>query len=1232
MALSFDTPSRLERRIAQDMLDDSDDLSLPGLGRRAPLEASYSALSESTFEEPHDEDEDEDPTQLTPAANRSNNRTTASSRTSTTATARPPATLASVLAQSEQTGQTTATPRSTGSSSRTQAQRTQSHRAPSPNRSSVSSDSSMFTDRPRSPPLTSTPQGSSVGMRTQGTIMSQHSDGTSRFNLANRVTASAAAAAANDSRGRMGLANRSGNGSTTTSRWGESQNLSARSRHSSLREGETNRDESQYLSRLATRSVGDFSLSTGSIKSDPNQSMGGSRSARDVEVIDQPNSDPVLSSPVEVQKGAEADAEGATAPVADETAASERNDSQQGHSQDNATGTMHTSDIAPSFNINNARMAPSSAFRDLLPGSPADRSASLRGDTSQDDMSISSAKRDQNRHLEGEPTPRSNKSAPIHDSSRSSDSLSHDSSRSTRAGNRARTLATAAYNRPASALDYASEHTDGERDLPDLSRSRSDGEHDESTDGRSTPSNREMLPASSPYRRPRSQAIVSSLDSPKPQAFAPGWRRPPRTSAFRESSLAEEDQATESDASAGQDTPTSTAPRQQSAQSHIMQEPPGAESEADTLDATSSPSARAQKRLAVLTDVATPRQTPSQTAADIERRKAFLLNSVRATNSLLHRHKARSGSVRGTPISGRGFREGSMAPSDAGASTGDSSGVLGPLNTVGAGRTPVPRGVLGRPVADTDSFASETSSNDLTVPIGGGMRANTSFPGIGAADQASGGSALGRVDPQKLARYQQKINSQLEEENVALRGEKDALTRNLNKALRDLEFLRKRTPGNEGTDGELSAATSSANLPLSPSDEAHARGMHRVGRRSDSEHGDASTSAKVEGATAEELAAAQTRIAELDNEAQELADALDEREAELAQVRKELADAQVERTRAPLHGGDAEDAEDVVRDLQNQPFDLKDQLAEANRVRTQQEEELKRLQAALESAQHQGEASRHDQGDEELRAQIDGLEEAVRARNTDIEALEASAAEAQNRFDAQITQLREQVETHCDELEERLSGERQEARDAEAEAKQRARDLQDVLDEREMQLQRARTERDEALRQHNNDDAAAELTRLQDRIGELSDELTRAKQDARRAHEKADELSALETQMSEREATLKQTASSLGDAQARVQELEQNLEDLQEQERLNARDVQDYQEANAELERQLDELEAEARRTQEELMQEREQLQSALQQAERRAHEARVEMVELVSVLVIGLLDWPCSCSIEDVR
>lgn len=226
---------------------------------------------------------------------------------------------------------------------------------------------------------------------------------------------------------------------------------------------------------------------------------------------------------------------------------------------------------------------------------------------------------------------------------------------------------------------------------------------------------------------------------------------------------------------------------------------------------------------------ATPKQAPD--SEERARMKQYLLNSVKATDrtrlrngrssdahlEALERLKAQA-QLHQTPTSrseGTATTPDSAAPSSA-APPSRRMDRLGRANIIAAGRTPLPKGgaaallrrgalmdsstnssavqsplrAASEPVPDADDASavgsatySEDSSNDLALAPNAskhsamGLRANTSFPGLGAAEAGTEANSVARprVDAAKLALYQSKLNARLDAENTELKKERDQL-------------------------------------------------------------------------------------------------------------------------------------------------------------------------------------------------------------------------------------------------------------------------------------------------------------------------------------------------------------------------------------------------------------------------------------------------------------------------
>lgn len=365
--------------------------------------------------------------------------------------------------------------------------------------------------------------------------------------------------------------------------------------------------------------------------------------------------------------------------------------------------------------------------------------------------------------------------------------------------------------------------------------------------------------------------------------------------------------------------------------------------------AASTPSRPLQAQLA------TPKHaTASEERA---RMKQYLLNSVKATErtrsrtgrssdahlEAIERLKAQA-QLHRSPGS---LSEGDAATVETGSPTTSTDPTprrrmdrLGKANTFAAGRTPLPKGSVAEllrrgalfgvsdsstpssvaaqsplragpdvvesakddevasVVASTTTY-SEASSNDLALAPNSskhgamGLRANTSFPGLGAADAGTEANSVARprVDAAKLALYQSKLNARLDAENEELKRERDQLLSKL---------------------AQLEAGSSSQSAP-----------------------------AQVE-AVNQQLQAERERADALDKEAQELADLLDEKEKELETLKSSQDAPQVGEERE-------QELQDEIQELQSllkeREEDFEELEARLERERSQMEEQVQQAKA-----------------------------------------------------------------------------------------------------------------------------------------------------------------------------------------------------------------------------------------------------------------------------------------------
>ncbi|KAN0060040.1 hypothetical protein ACQY0O_008013 [Thecaphora frezii] len=527
---------------------------------------------------------------------------------------------------------------------------------------------------------------------------------------------------------------------------------------------------------------------------------------------------------------------------------------------------------------------------------------------------------------------------------------------------------------------------------------------------------------------------------------------------------------------------------------------------------------------------ATPRAQTS--AADHEKMKAYLLNSVKATATIgssrkdtrirtLERLQARA-MLSQTP--GRFFKGGTYGESDESSSGANANtprlrmDLLGKANTVAAGRTPLPkggiaellrRGALSR-LGDTSDRAegtqgqdssqdhsgsmaydgssrggvdhhtvleslaglSETSSNDLTAPpqtsMHGplGLRSNTSFPGLGAAEVGTDANAVARprVDPSRLAVYQSKLNARLDAENEELKKERDELSRQLEELRQENEAQRQQDNGRAA--------------PANDADVAAA------------------------------LLAEQERANALDKEAQELADLLDERERELEVVRAEL-----ERLRGGTNGKD----DGSGPNTSSNGRDGDDQAS-------------------------------NDEAVEQLRFELEELQAQLKDKDEDIMDLEDRLEDERRQMEKQV----QQAKAYSFETLEKVESKRDEALE-------RVRQLQADLEESQQECDRLHAELDsQQARAQDRDSAESENVELRQQVSSLTRKVQQLENEARsarsdaevaadRAEEEHQKVQALEKQIEAWKAEVADLEADIEVEKQRADRAEEQLADRGEE-------------------------------------------------------------------------------------
>ncbi len=357
---------------------------------------------------------------------------------------------------------------------------------------------------------------------------------------------------------------------------------------------------------------------------------------------------------------------------------------------------------------------------------------------------------------------------------------------------------------------------------------------------------------------------------------------------------------------------------------------------------------------------------------------------------------------------------------------------LGKANTFAAGRTPLPKGGVaellrrgalfgvsdssgtssahpgsplragsqaGEQVKDDEVASavgstttySEASSNDLALAPNGsrhgamGLRANTSFPGLGAADAGTEANSIARprVDAAKLALYQSKLNARLDAENEELKRERDQLLHKLAK---------------------LESGASTQSQP------------------------------EIE-AISEQLQAERERADALDKEAQELADILDEKEREIESLKASQGSSEVDEDQQQelrdeiddlqrLLKERDEDLEELEARLERERSQMEEQVQQAkafsfqtlDRIETERDEALERVQALqaelTEARERRADSSQKVLGDSDNDREVQALQERIETLESERQKLTKeleSKDEALQRFQAEMDALNDQA-------------------------------------------------------------------------------------------------------------------------------------------------------------------------------------------------------------------------------
>ncbi|PWZ01624.1 LOW QUALITY PROTEIN: hypothetical protein BCV70DRAFT_199055 [Testicularia cyperi] len=264
-------------------------------------------------------------------------------------------------------------------------------------------------------------------------------------------------------------------------------------------------------------------------------------------------------------------------------------------------------------------------------------------------------------------------------------------------------------------------------------------------------------------------------------------------------------------------------------------------------------------------------------------------------------------------------------------------------------------------VTESSAGLSEASSNNLTAGPNASrhgalaLRANTSFPGLGAAEAGTEANSFARprVDPAKLALYQSKLNARLDSENAELKRERDGL-------LARVEAL----------------VAKAANTRIQDATQSH-------------------------NSTGTVLRSERERASDLDKEAQDLADLLREKEQEIHALQQELRSKVADKDDTSSTDGTVARLRFQVQELQNlvreKDEDLEELEAQLEEERRHMEEQVQQAKAFSLEALDKIEAARDN-----ALAQVESLQNELTASREECEQLRsiAAASDEQNISDA----------------------------------------------------------------------------------------------------------------------------------------------------------------------------------------------------------------------------------------
>lgn len=442
----------------------------------------------------------------------------------------------------------------------------------------------------------------------------------------------------------------------------------------------------------------------------------------------------------------------------------------------------------------------------------------------------------------------------------------------------------------------------------------------------------------------------------------------------------------------------------------------------------------------------------------------------------------------------------------------------------------------------TSSFASDRSSNDLTTFH---PKANSSLPSAGATDVGGATTAGSRFNGAKLNAYLHQLNTHLTEENQQL-----------------VKTLKKTTDDNERLQFTIREMSVAGGISVDASNSKWRR--RTTSSNPDEEDDEEREGSRIEilGKELEGLVDGQRRIRGLQDQfdgqlgGKDAATRLRELEDELERARQQGRDKddEIHRLREKImadqvnapngdRAGDEPDASsaNLVADLQQEVFDLKDALDTASSERDAAQADLAKLEADFTAA---GQASEKDFAN--LQGRIDELLEDLQEKDVEVDAVKQLLVDQETEFAEKMEELEKELSNVMEEQEKKVEAARNElelkrqedevTRKSEKDALERIKAERDALERR---LETEGKTLDEVVER--------EIASLKRDIAARDEELNRMQEELEAAEGNDDEAEALKGQIQAKTEEIQQLEGALDESARQLLQNEDDLTALRQQ-------------------------------------------------------------------------------------